>query len=394
VKHYFAGAQRAASRLSGTVYQPPGVTGLSPSCPDLQARQVADLERHIGRKVSHRAHRPLPDTLRRTGGSLFFFHPDHLGSGTLLTDANGNAYQFFVNLPFGETLAEQRASGAYNNVYKFTGKELDSETGLYYLGARYYSPVDGIFLSVDPLAGSFPSWGPYVYALNNPVRLTDPTGMAPEDPIKKLLSRAKNYAISRARAEIEKRVVSATRATASYIHEKLSNVKTEIKAEGRLLLGWAAGGEVAKGVESVRNYGSIEVAKVKVGVELSANGVRNTSEISTVVGDIKEGNLKYRQSLSASVDVRYIGGGMEVEREGVLNIDDFSTKESTVESDAGMSVYGLGAAFGGGKENSAESGSKKFKKLTVGTGVERGFLLMGKADAEIETKFYKKQEDD
>jgi RHS repeat-associated protein len=65
-------------------------------------------------------------------------------------------------------------------VCKFTGKELDAETGLYYLGARYYSPVDGIFLSVDPLAGSFPSWGPYVYTLNNPVRLTDPTGMAPE----------------------------------------------------------------------------------------------------------------------------------------------------------------------------------------------------------------------
>jgi RHS repeat-associated protein len=104
-----------------------------------------------------------------------------LGSGTLLTDANGIAYQFFVNLPFGETLAEQRATGVlYNNVYKFTGKELDAETGLYYLGARYYSPVDGIFLNVDPLAGSFPSWGPYVYTLNNPVRLTDPTGMAPE----------------------------------------------------------------------------------------------------------------------------------------------------------------------------------------------------------------------
>jgi RHS repeat-associated protein len=123
------------------------------------------------------------DTLRRTGGSLFFLHPDHLGSGTLLTDVNGDSYQFFVNLPFGETLAEQKATGgAYNNVYKFTGKELDAETGLYYLGARYYSPVDGIFLSVDPLAGSFPSWGPYVYTLNNPVRLTDPTGMAPESP--------------------------------------------------------------------------------------------------------------------------------------------------------------------------------------------------------------------
>jgi RHS repeat-associated protein len=83
-------------------------------------------------------------------------------------------------LPFGETLAEQRASGAYSNVYKFTGKELDAETGLYYHGARYYDPEGSIWLSVDPLAGGFPSWGPYVYTLNNPVRLTDPTGMAPE----------------------------------------------------------------------------------------------------------------------------------------------------------------------------------------------------------------------
>jgi RHS repeat-associated protein len=120
---------------------------------------------------------PLPaDTLRRTGGSLFFFHPDHLGSGALLTDANGDAYQFFVNLPFGETLAEQRTSGAYNNVYKFTGKELDSETGLYYLGARYYSPVDGIFLSTDPLKDKYPQFSPYVYCADNPVKFVDPDG--------------------------------------------------------------------------------------------------------------------------------------------------------------------------------------------------------------------------
>jgi RHS repeat-associated protein len=161
-----------------------GVTGLSPSCPscpDLQARQVADLERHIGRKVSHRAHRPLPDTLRRTGGSLFFFHPDHLGSGTLLTDANGDAYQFFVNLPFGEMLAEQKATGAYSNAYKFTGKELDSETGLYYHGARYYDPERSIWLSVDAAKGKYPSHNPYNYCLNNPVRLVDPDGRSPND---------------------------------------------------------------------------------------------------------------------------------------------------------------------------------------------------------------------
>jgi RHS repeat-associated protein len=64
-------------------------------------------------------------------------------------------------------------------VYKFTGKELDSETGLYYLGARYYSPVDGIFLSVDVLSGAPNNigWNPYHYTWNNPVKFIDPTGM-------------------------------------------------------------------------------------------------------------------------------------------------------------------------------------------------------------------------
>jgi RHS repeat-associated protein len=52
-------------------------------------------------------------------------------------------------LPFGETLAEQRTSGAYNNVYKFTGKELDAETGLYYHGARYYDPGNSVWLGVE-----------------------------------------------------------------------------------------------------------------------------------------------------------------------------------------------------------------------------------------------------
>src|SRR5690606_18859426 len=48
-----------------------------------------------------------------------YFHPDHLGSSTLITDNFGDPYQFFLNLPFGETMAEQRRSGSFNNPYKF-----------------------------------------------------------------------------------------------------------------------------------------------------------------------------------------------------------------------------------------------------------------------------------
>jgi uncharacterized protein RhaS with RHS repeats len=72
---------------------------------------------------------------------MYFYHPDHLGTSTFLTDINGKPYQFFLNLPFGETMAEQLPSTLYKSPYKFNGKELDAETGLYYYGARYYDPM-------------------------------------------------------------------------------------------------------------------------------------------------------------------------------------------------------------------------------------------------------------
>jgi RHS repeat-associated protein len=115
--------------------------------------------------------------------AVFFFHPDHLGSSTMISDGSGYAYQLFLNLPFGETMAEQRLSGTLDNMYKFNGKELDSETGLYYYGARYYDPRTSIFLSVDPLTES--TMTPYQYTYQNPVRYIDPTGMSGEDWIKR-----------------------------------------------------------------------------------------------------------------------------------------------------------------------------------------------------------------
>jgi len=55
--------------------------------------------------------------------------------------------------------------------YKFNGKELDSETGMYYYGARYYIPELSIWGSVDPLSDKYPSMSPFMYCAGNPVRL-------------------------------------------------------------------------------------------------------------------------------------------------------------------------------------------------------------------------------
>lgn len=118
------------------------------------------------------------DETEKTGigiqrSTLFYFHPDHLGSATYLSDANGNPYQFFLNLPFGETMAEQK-TGSFDNHYKFNGKELDSETGYYYYDARYYNPMTSMWLNVDPLAEQ--TMEPYIYCGNNPINYIDPDG--------------------------------------------------------------------------------------------------------------------------------------------------------------------------------------------------------------------------
>ncbi|MDO5665388.1 MAG: RHS repeat-associated core domain-containing protein, partial [Bacteroidia bacterium] len=133
------------------------------------------------------------DSPRRV--EIYYFHPDHLGTATYLSDVNGNPYQFFLNLPFGESMADQR-TGAFENRYKFNGKELDEETGLYYYGARYYDSSISVWLSVDPIAlwqpvlevehyiegqhngGYFNSQNinVYGYTYQNPIIYVDPNG--------------------------------------------------------------------------------------------------------------------------------------------------------------------------------------------------------------------------
>ena len=107
---------------------------------------------------------------------IWWYHPDHLGSSSYLTDFSGLPSHYYNYLPFGEEMVSQNNS-SYNNVYRFSGKELDQETGLSYFGARYYDPKYSFWLSVDPLAEAQPNKTPYHYCSNNPINRTDPTGM-------------------------------------------------------------------------------------------------------------------------------------------------------------------------------------------------------------------------
>ncbi len=167
-KHYYNGASRIASRVSGCF------------------RNHADLN-----------YEPLNDhasTWLSTG----------LGSSSYITDINGDATQHMQYsctelgecVPFGEDFIHEQNTTSYYTPYTFSGKERDMETGLSYFGARYYDAGLSIWLSVDPRSNKYPSMSAYNYCAWNPVMLVDPDGREVEEaniPPGKIWDRIKEF---------------------------------------------------------------------------------------------------------------------------------------------------------------------------------------------------------
>ncbi len=119
---------------------------------------------------------------------FYFYHPDHLGSSSYVTDIDGEVFQHVEYFPFGETWVEEH-SNRQRTPYLFTGKELDEDTQLYYFGARYYDPRTSVWQSPDPilakyLEGSGSGEGVftprnlnlYSYSHQRPIIAIDPNG--------------------------------------------------------------------------------------------------------------------------------------------------------------------------------------------------------------------------
>ena len=139
----------------------------------------------------------------------YYYHSDHLGSASLISDYKGDEYQRIEYTPYGETWVEKTSNTGMEYLpYKFTAKELDEETGLYYYGVRYLDPKYSMWISTDPALGEYipktpideetkkynqnlPGMGGvfntvnfnlYHYAGNNPVKYVDPDGRTEEIP--------------------------------------------------------------------------------------------------------------------------------------------------------------------------------------------------------------------
>jgi len=109
---------------------------------------------------------------RSPDGALKFYHNDHLGSASLVTNASGNLITRQAYMPYGEDRFVD-PSGSFTPKYQFNFKEKES-IGFYDYGARLYNPSTGRWLSPDSSAAD--GLNRYVYVRNNPLRFTDPTG--------------------------------------------------------------------------------------------------------------------------------------------------------------------------------------------------------------------------
>ena len=136
----------------------------------------------------------------------------------VITNSSGDVVKDYHYYPFGGISEE---TGPLANTHKFTGKELDSETGLYYYGARYYDPGIGRFITPDPGQPDLndpQTLNPYVYCVNNPLRYVDPTGMFVEELIE-FLGGIFNFKRNMAEQESQESLPEAEK-------EELENVDT------------------------------------------------------------------------------------------------------------------------------------------------------------------------
>jgi RHS repeat-associated protein len=111
------------------------------------------------------------------GAARYYYQLDGLGNVVRLWATNSTVAATYSYDPFGFS---QGTTGSFVQPLRWKGREYDSETGLYFMRARYYDPVIGRFISEDPL-GVEAGLNPYVFADGDPVNRSDPSGLCDVD---------------------------------------------------------------------------------------------------------------------------------------------------------------------------------------------------------------------
>ena len=241
----------------------------------------------------------------------FFYHPDHLGSSSYITNLDGEVSQHIEYVPFGEVFIEER-NNTWNTPYLFNAKEFDEETGMYYYGARYYEPKLSLWLSVDPISNYDPrnnenyldgehnngvynsyNFFPYEYCYQNPLHYIDPNGKQGFFGLNPpLLGASEPLLLS------SKPIVSATRSTIKISSKSGRNINLE-----RIKIGRQTEAEQLKRVGLDKNNKSFTRPDPKTGKEGTTipDGYKDgqTVEIKNVKRLTDSKQLRLQKEISA-----------------------------------------------------------------------------------------------
>jgi len=232
--------------------------------------------------------------VRTTGttSQTYFHSTDHEGSTDVITDSSGNVVWDGDYEAFGSVV---RNNGSIRFDASYTGKEFDTDTGLYYFNARWYDPELGRFLNSDP-ARSGINW--FAYVDNNPMSRIDPNGLEQdyvgssltEVPDKPKMKPAGMGDLKRLESNADK-IESAAKAWAERNPSPVAKVNNSMLIDD-------------KGESGSNAIGEYTVGRMKMGVDTSPGNFNFTTastafkeeqKDSLVVGP-KEANLAFGSS--------------------------------------------------------------------------------------------------
>ena len=219
-----------------------------------------------------------------TKEETFFYHSDHLGSTSYITDDHANITQYDAYLPYGELLVDEHSSSE-DLPYKFNGKQFDEETGLYYYGARYMNPITSLWYGVDPLFEKYPTESSFIYCLDNPIILFDKKGKFPSKAAA-IISRAwyNLWHKDAAGPIIENKNASNPQFRYTYSSYEGSSNGFEITLHYRFSTDFVKGMQGAGDGAALAGYGlTLTGAGAEVGVPLAGIG-----EVVSLVGSLSE----------------------------------------------------------------------------------------------------------
>jgi RHS repeat-associated core domain len=268
---------------------------------------------------------------RNSDEGTFWYLDDHLGSTNVMTDADGELVERTLYYPFGSF----REGGTEK--YTFTGKEFDSEIGLYYYGARYYNPQTFVFTQADTIIPDvyYPqSLNRYAYCYNNPLKYDDPDGHIPV-----LLATAIAGAI----------VGAAVYATVSAVTQYAETGHVDLKEVGKeAIVGGVVGGIVGLtcGAGTAVAGGSIAGAAisefvfggfVSVGTGIAERGTRamlhGSGAIDSLVAAFDVGgDAILKDWVVGSVSGGLLGGGSTLLKNSAKAVVKETTKDAIKES--------------------------------------------------------------